>query len=207
MDLRNERLGVQEIFKTRLLSTVPATKVTCVREVQPQAPSNVEVGTKNRFYWEGNAGDAPTSCKFFLPLKIAEQGLNVHVHLVQLLKLAQALNSTLVLPNEMEACRHDVSAFITTNGRYRENWTATMTVRKATLGTHVSRRRAESSAGPIPVVDSLLRRIYISLVLRIVTQLQLCHPTMPSPVASLRYSPASVDWAYPKNFPSFSVGE
>lgn len=49
---------------------------------------------------EGNADSAALpSCKFLLPLKITEQGLNAHVHLVQLLRLARALNRTLVLPN------------------------------------------------------------------------------------------------------------
>jgi len=57
------------------------------------------MGTQNRLCSEENEASAPASCKFLLPLKIAEQGLNAHVHLVQLLKLARALNRTLVLPN------------------------------------------------------------------------------------------------------------
>ena len=74
-------------------------RVTRIPEVQPQASSNPETGTQNRLCSEGNEASAPPSCKFLLPLKIAEQGLNAHVHLVQLLKLARALNRTLVLPN------------------------------------------------------------------------------------------------------------
>jgi len=57
------------------------------------------MGIQNRLCLEGNEASSPPSCKFLLPLKIAEQGLNAHVHLVQLLKLARALNRTLVLPN------------------------------------------------------------------------------------------------------------
>jgi hypothetical protein len=74
-------------------------KVTCIPEVQPQAPSNLEMETRNQFCSKGNADNGPSSCKFLLPLKIAEQSLNAHVHLVQLLKLARALNRTLILPN------------------------------------------------------------------------------------------------------------
>ena len=46
----------------------------------------------------GGNGDKG-SCKILLPLMIAEQGLNAHLHLVQLLGFSQAFNRTLVLPN------------------------------------------------------------------------------------------------------------
>jgi len=84
-------------------------RVTRIPEVQPQAPSNLEADTQDRFCSKENADNIPPPCKFLLPLKIAEQGLNAHVHLAQLLRLARALNRTLVLPNvgknRVGACR------------------------------------------------------------------------------------------------------
>jgi len=84
-------------------------RVTSIPEVQPQAPPGPEMETQNRVCLEGNADRIPPPCKFLLPLKIAEQGLNAHAHLVQLLELARALNRTLVLPNvgknRVGACR------------------------------------------------------------------------------------------------------
>ena len=78
-------------------------------DVQSQAPSNLEMGTQNRFCSGENADNSPTSCKFLLPLTIAERGLNAHVHLMQLLKPTQAFNRTLTLPdvgnNRVGACR------------------------------------------------------------------------------------------------------
>ena len=81
--------------------------MTCIPKVQPQAPSTLEIETQTQVCSERNADK--TFCKILLSLKIVEQGLNVHVHLVQLLKLAQALNRTLVLSNigknRVGACR------------------------------------------------------------------------------------------------------
>jgi hypothetical protein len=75
-------------------------RVTHIPEVQPQAPPvNHEMEMQNRWCSEGNVDRTTPSCKFLLPLKIAGQGTNAHVHLVQLLELARALNRTLVLPN------------------------------------------------------------------------------------------------------------
>ena len=84
-------------------------RVTCIPEAQPQAPPNPVMETQNQFRSEGNADHVPRSYRFLFPLKIAEQGLNAHVHLAQLLELARALNRTLVLPNvgknTVGACR------------------------------------------------------------------------------------------------------
>ncbi|KAF9643767.1 hypothetical protein BDM02DRAFT_3122973 [Thelephora ganbajun] len=84
-------------------------RVTSIPEVQPQAPPNLETETQNRPFSEGNTDHVPPSCKFLLPLMIAERGTNANVHLVQLLELARALNRTLVLPNvgknRVGACR------------------------------------------------------------------------------------------------------
>lgn len=74
-------------------------RVTRLPEVQPQAPLNLEIESQNRACLEGNADRVPSSCKFLLPLKIGELGVNAHGHLIQLLELARALNRTLVLPN------------------------------------------------------------------------------------------------------------
>jgi hypothetical protein len=53
-------------------------RVTRMPEVQPQAPPNLEMETQNRFCSEGSADRIPPPCKFLLPLRIAEQGLNAH---------------------------------------------------------------------------------------------------------------------------------
>ena len=77
-------------------------RVTRIPEAQPQAPLDLGMEAQN-------TDNVPPSCKFLLPLEISEQGLNAHVHLVQLLELARALNRTLVLPNvgknRVGACR------------------------------------------------------------------------------------------------------
>ena len=84
-------------------------RVTSIPEVQPQAPPGLEMEIQNRLCSEGSADRIPPSCKFLLPLRIAEQGMNAYAHLVQLLELARALNRTLVLPNvgknKVGACR------------------------------------------------------------------------------------------------------
>ena len=84
-------------------------RVTSIPEIQPQAPLGLEMETQDRFCSERPADRIQPSCKFLLPLRVAEQGLNAHVHLVQLLELARALNRTLVLPNvgknRVGACR------------------------------------------------------------------------------------------------------
>lgn len=72
-------------------------RVTPIPEIQPQAPSNL--GMETQVHSEGNADHVSPSRKFLLPLKISEQGMDAHVHLARLLKLARALNRTLVLPN------------------------------------------------------------------------------------------------------------
>ena len=88
------------VYETKyVFSVVPATKGDVYAGSSATSASNLEVETQNQFFSEGNTDNAPTPCKFFLPLKIAELGLNAHVHLAQLLKLARALNRTLVLPN------------------------------------------------------------------------------------------------------------
>ena len=122
---------------------------------------------------EGNADNAPTACKFLLPLKIAEQGLDAHVHLVQLSKLARTLSGMLVLPsvgnNEVGACC-----------RWR-------------FGVYYDER-------------ALLRNLDGGNSDCVIPQ-----DRFKARVDSLEYSPASQiisgDWTYPKNFPSFSVGE
>ena len=74
-------------------------RVTSIPEVQPQAPPDPGMETQDRFCSEWSTDHIPTRCKFLLPLRIVEQGLNAHAHLVQLLEFARALNRTLVLPN------------------------------------------------------------------------------------------------------------
>jgi len=84
-------------------------RVTSLPEVQPQAPPGLEMETQSRSCSDWSTDRILPSCKFLLPLRIAEQGLNAHAHLVQLLDLARALNRTLVLPNvgknRVGACR------------------------------------------------------------------------------------------------------
>ena len=74
-------------------------RVTRIPEAQPQAPPNLGMEAQNRVHSEENADHISPSRKFLLPLKISEQGMDAHVHLMQLLEFAQALNRTLVLPN------------------------------------------------------------------------------------------------------------
>jgi len=74
-------------------------RVTRIPEVQPQAPPKRGIETKNRVCSERNANDTSSSCKFLLPLTIAERGLDSRFHLAQLSELARTLNRTLVLPN------------------------------------------------------------------------------------------------------------
>ena len=74
-------------------------RVTRIPEVQPQAPPSRGVETENRVCSKGNADHVSSSCKFLLPLKIAERDRDPRIHLAQLLELARALNRTLVLPN------------------------------------------------------------------------------------------------------------
>ena len=85
------------------------SRVTSIPEIQPQALPGPEMETQNRFCSERSVDRILPSCKFLLPLRVPEQGLNAHSHVVQLLELARALNRTLVLPNvgkdRVGACR------------------------------------------------------------------------------------------------------